>query len=117
MIAAMGIAPLSIQTKPAGRFCQNWQILAKDRWVLNTVSGHDITFTSQPHQARRPHSAQLNELQKQLVLQEISELISKGAVQELAEVPEGGFVSTLFLVPKKDGGQRPVINLKNLNRL
>ena len=42
-------------------------------------------------------------------------MISKGAVQELAEVPEGGFVSTLFLVPKKDGGQRPVINLKNLN--
>ena len=37
----------------------------------------------------------------------------KGAVIELAQPPlEGGFYSTLFLVPKKDRGQRPVVNLK-----
>ena len=35
---------------------------------------------------------------------------------EVAQPPlEGGFHSTLFLVPKKDGGQRLVINLKALN--
>ena len=56
---------------------------------------------SQPRQARRPQLARLNQSQQQLVLQEISELIWKGAVQELADVPEGGFVSTLFLVRKK----------------
>ena len=118
MIAAMGIVSLSIQAVPAGRlahFLPNWQIITGDRWVLNTVRGYRIAFTSQPHQARRPHPAQLNQSQKQLVLQEISKLISKGAIQELTNMPEGGFVSTLFLVPKKGGGQRPVINLKNLN--
>ena len=35
---------------------------------------------------------------------------------ELSHPPEEGFYSTLFLVPKKDGGQRPVVNLKELNK-
>ena len=39
----------------------------------------------------------------------------KGAVVEVQLPLEGGFYSTLFLVPKKDGSQRPVINLKALN--
>ena len=43
------------------------------------------------------------------------DMISKGAVTELQTLPVGGFLSTLFLVPKKDGGQRPVLNLKKLN--
>ena len=57
----------------------------------------------------------MNQIQQELVSQEISEMFSKGAVTEIQTPPEGGFFSTLFLVPKKDGGQRPVINLKNLN--
>ena len=35
-------------------------------------------------------------------------------VSPVEPTPEG-FISQLFLVPKKDGGQRPVINLKTLN--
>ena len=39
----------------------------------------------------------------------------KRAVTEVQISPVGEFFSTLFLVPKKDGDQRPVINLKKLN--
>uniref|UniRef100_A0A1X7V3L1 Reverse transcriptase domain-containing protein n=1 Tax=Amphimedon queenslandica TaxID=400682 RepID=A0A1X7V3L1_AMPQE len=39
-------------------------------------------------------------------------MISKGAVTESQTPP---VFSTLFLVPRKDGGQRPVINFKKLN--
>ncbi len=37
----------------------------------------------------------------------------KQAIQP--STPRGGFISSVFLVPPKDGGQRPVINLKRLN--
>ena len=45
---------------------------------------------------------------------EIQEMLEKGAIQE-SQMKGRGFISNVFLVPKKDGGQRPVINLKKLN--
>ena len=41
--------------------------------------------------------------------------MTKGAITETTLSPQS-FVSQIFLVEKKDGGQRPVINLKGLNR-
>ena len=45
---------------------------------------------------------------------EISELLQKGALTNVTPDSDQ-FVSNLFLVPKCDGGSRPVINLKDLN--
>ena len=107
-IAAMGIVPLNINTSPAGRlahFHTNWQKLTKDQWVLDTVREYEIEFTSNPHQHQAPYPTQLGQNQQELVLQGITELISKGAVTEVQTPTVGGFFSTLFLVPKKDGGQ------------
>lgn len=49
--------------------------------------------------------------------QEVQELLSKGAVHYVLPNShhEQGFISSLFVVPKKGGGHRPVINLKPLN--
>ena len=45
----------------------------------------------------------------------IQGMLEKGAISPAP--PTGrGFVSNVFLVPKKDRGQRPVINLKRLNK-
>lgn len=69
---------------------------------------------STPYQLNRPYPPQYSGPQQQLIVEEVGELLLKGAVAEVRD-PQGGFYSTLFLVPNKDGRQRPVINLKALN--
>ena len=46
----------------------------------------------------------------------IQNLKNKMAVERVKNVSVGGFYSRLFLVPKKDGSWRPVIDLSALNR-
>lgn len=45
----------------------------------------------------------------------IDDLLSIGAVQECVE-EDGQFLSSIFLVPKKNGKMRFILNLKNLNK-
>jgi ribonuclease HI len=50
-----------------------------------------------------------------VLLEEIDQMLVKHAIEEV-DPQTLGFYSTFFLVPKKDGGQRPVLNLKGLNK-
>ena len=121
-LSERGIVPLHASEVPAGRlqyFLKNWEVLTKDRWILETVRGYKIEFRENPRQQGKPRPMQFNQSQGDLIQQEVSELATKGAIREIVEASppeEGSFYSTLFLVPKKDGGQRPVINLKALNQ-
>ena len=72
------------------------------------------TFLLEPQQRMRPYTPQYFVEQSQLIVEEIKELLGKRAIAEVHNA-RGGFYSNLFLVPKKDGWQRPVINLKALN--
>ena len=60
-----------------------------------------------------PHISH-NQSEKENIEQEIAGMLQKGAIQVVSPM-KGEFISKIFLVPKKDGGSRPVINLKRLN--
>lgn len=52
--------------------------------------------------------------EKGLVDLEVEAMLRKGTIQKVRS--QGGqFLSNIFLVAKKSGGNRPVINLKHLN--
>ena len=96
-------------------FLQNWKVLIQDQWVLQTVGGYQLDLLRTPHQYQVPNQIKTSQENSSLVTLEVTELLSKGAIVETQLTPHS-FISQIFLVEKKDGGQRPVINLKGLNQ-
>ena len=96
-----------------GHFAQNWANITDDKWVLSVARrGYKIPFRETPVLYRdllffqQPLSQQLEE--------EVANLFLKGAVEEI--IPEcPGFYSRIFLVPKKNGKLRLIIDLSALN--
>ena len=96
-------------------FSQNWEVLTQDQWILQTVGGYQLDLLRTPHQYQVPNMIKSTRENSSLVTLEVTGLLSKGAIVETQLTPHS-FVSQIFLVEKKDGGQRPVINLKGLNQ-
>ena len=101
----------------AGRlkyFLQNWEKLTQDPQILQLVKGYQIPFHTYPLQQFPPHPLKLNKEEQLQVDTEVQNMLTKGAIKEVPPSVDK-FLSTIFLVPKKDSGHRPVINLKTLN--
>ncbi len=87
-------------------------------WVLRTIrSGYTLQFGRNPPCFDGVHLTLVNSASKASVLrQELSSLLQKGAIEEVPQSDiERGFFSRYFLVPKRDGGLRPILDLRRLN--
>ena len=106
------------QTVPVGgrlqKFWKVWQDLGADPWVVSTIKhGYAIEFIHQPPLSTTPIFG-LNSNHPQVKV-EILKMIQKGALEEVLNPFSPGFYSRIFVVPKKTGDLRPVIDLKLLN--
>ena len=110
--------PKSIPDVPlAGRlkhFVGAWMKITQNPKILDIVKGHKIPFDSKPFQSKIASQPIVTREGEELVKLEVKEMLRKGAIRKVQPL-KGEFVSNLFLVKKKDGGQRPVTNLKQLN--
>ena len=106
--------PLAGQLK---YYITNWEIICKDPWILQAVRAYHLDFLEYPHQEKIPLPRSFSQEEIPMVEKEVQEMLQKGAIHMVPlDQTSGGFVSHIFLVPRKGGGQRPVINLKNLNQ-
>uniref|UniRef100_A0A914YX61 Reverse transcriptase domain-containing protein n=1 Tax=Panagrolaimus superbus TaxID=310955 RepID=A0A914YX61_9BILA len=99
----------------AGRlryFACNWASVTSDSWVLRTVKGYSLPLRKKITSSFR--SVYNSTTSDPLIRAEAAKLLEKRAIFEI-KASEAVWISPIFLVPKKDGGQRPVINLKALN--
>ena len=88
--------------------------ITRDPKIVDIVKGYKIPFHSKPFQSKISFQPIVSREGEELVKLEVKEMLKKGAIRKV-QPSKGEFVSNLFLVKKKDGGQRPVINLKQLN--
>ena len=71
-----------------------WKVITSDPWVLGTIQGYQMDFLQEPLQSVQPHTPQYE--QSQLIVEEVQELMGKGAIIEVHN-PQGGFYSNLFM--------------------
>jgi hypothetical protein len=85
--------------------------------VLKIVEeGLHLKFVSKPPKSGIRTTNLLNIVHMSNILEEVKKLLGKGAIELVPPGQESqGFYSTFFIVPKKDGGLRPILNLKPLN--
>lgn len=95
-----------------------WAAHTLDPWVVATLSqGYKLQFRRRPPTSSRVTVTIISDPAKALALdQELSALLAKGAIEEVNPLRQpGGFYSRYFLVPKKTGGFRPILDLRGLN--
>ena len=108
-------------TLPVSARLQNqlsvWKLITSDRWVLELLSvGYKPTFVQKPPLTCNPGWFSVGRGHEQALLTEIDSMLQKGAIEEVSNPASPGFYTSIFLVPKKNGKLRPVINLKPLNQ-
>ena len=111
--------PCQSETGSTGRkskilFRKLGKINSRGEYLMSIVQGFKIPFSQTPFQYGPPQLARVNQEERLQINSEIKEMLRKGAFQQVKSEP-GEFLSNLFLVNKKDGDHRPVINLKFLN--
>ncbi|KAL0195548.1 hypothetical protein M9458_009120, partial [Cirrhinus mrigala] len=96
-----------------------WKLLPNvSAWVLRTVEkGYSIQFGAPPPPFDGVFPTVVGPEQALVMEQEVVTLLRKEAIEVVPpHVRESGFYSRYFIVPKKDGGLRPIIDLRRLNR-
>lgn len=106
-----------------GHFSQEqlrfWAAHASDPWVITTLThGYRLQFRRRPQISGRVKMTVIRDpLKAQALDQELSSLLAKGAIEAVDPLlGPRGYYSTYFLVPKKTGGFRPILDLRGLNR-
>ena len=97
-------------------FVPHWRSLLGNCRATGIVEdGVGIAFQQRPQLTHQSISFRTRNSRQDLQQAEDA-LLMKGAIQRVTNVRSLGFYSWLFLVPKKTGDLRPVIDLSTLNR-
>uniref|UniRef100_A0A8C6PQJ6 ribonuclease H n=1 Tax=Nothobranchius furzeri TaxID=105023 RepID=A0A8C6PQJ6_NOTFU len=104
--------PLSERAREWGRLC------AMSKWISETIHyGHALHFQAAPPPFNGiVETTFTSQVQSQTLELELRDLLSKDAISRVPRRQElSGFYSPYFVVPKKSGGMRPILDLSLFN--
>ena len=96
-------------------FLPFWRKITGDYKVLNMIKGVKFDFVNKICQKKFPKQIAVSREGREFMHKKISELLANGSIEQISTPDPEGWVSNVFLVPKKDGGFRMILNLKALN--
>ncbi len=97
-----------------------WLVLpSPSRWLLRTIRlGYVIQFARRPPKFRGIRFTSVKAVDAPVLCAEIAVLLAKDAIEPVPPADmRSGFYSPYFIVPKKSGGLRPILDLRVLNRV
>ncbi len=109
------VAPLV----PLARSLGAWLALpSPSRWLLRTIRlGYAIQFARRPTKFRGIRFTSVKPADAPVLRAEIAVLLAKDAIELVPPADmRSGLFSPYFIVPKKGGGLRPILDLRVLNR-
>ena len=96
-------------------FVEKWEEITDNKWVLSIVrNGFRIPFIKIPPLSSVP--IRMSQSSSPFLREEIENLLNKRAVERVQNPETPGFYSRIFLVPKKNGKFRLILDLSLLNR-
>ena len=97
-------------------FLSNWQKITTDPKILEYVKGYVMEFMENPVQNWEIRAPKFSKSENICISTEINEMLKKGAIELVNNPTPDQVLSHLFVRPKKNGGMRPILNLKSLNK-
>ena len=99
-------------------FLPAWEEITDDAFVLSIVrEGYRVPLTGPlPGGAIRRRTPRLSPLYQRHISEEISSLLTKGAIEEVRD-HRGLSLSPIFIIPKRSGKLRMILNMKRINTL
>ncbi len=104
---------------PLVRSLRAWLALpSPSHWLIRTIRlGYAIQFARRPPKFRGIHFTSVKAVDAHVLRAEIVVLLAKDAIEPVPPADmRSGFYSPYFIVPKKSGGLRPILDLRVLNR-
>src|SRR4029434_4415945 len=114
-----GLVPDRFNSKPSLAGCvASWRACAVSPWVLRTITkGYVLQFARPPPPFRGVIQSVVQHGQSHFLREEIVSLLRKEAIRVVPPEEQASvFYSRYFLVPKKDGNYRPILDLRVLNK-